>query len=46
MLVTVDKGSLSSEQAKFLESTRRATTDAAVRVRRAKYILAQITPQQ
>jgi hypothetical protein len=46
VLVTVDKGSLSSEQAKFLESTRRATTDAAVRVRRAKYILAQITPQQ
>ena len=46
VVLTEDKLTLNSEQVKFLESTRRATTDTAARVRRAKYILAQITPQQ
>jgi hypothetical protein len=46
VVLSEDKRSLSPEQAKFLESTRLATTDAAVRLRRGTYILAQITPQQ
>ena len=46
VILSEDKRSLDPEQAKFLESTRLATTDAAVRLRRATYILAQITPQQ
>jgi hypothetical protein len=46
VVLSEDKRSLNPEQAKFLESTRLATTDAAVRLRRGTYILAQITPQQ
>jgi hypothetical protein len=46
VVLTENKQSLNQEQNRFLESTRRATTDAAARVRRATYILAQITPQK
>lgn len=46
VVLTEDKRSLSQEQAKFLESTRLATTDAAVRIRRATYILTQIAQHQ
>lgn len=45
IILTEDKRSLAPEEARFLEDTRLATTDAAVRLRRTKFILDQITAQ-
>jgi hypothetical protein len=42
VLLTEDKRSLAPPQAKFLEDSRLATTDAAVRLRRTEFILDQI----
>jgi hypothetical protein len=46
VILTEDKTELNQIQMKFLESTRLATTDAAVRVRRAEFVLDQILSQQ
>lgn len=40
-----DKEQLSSEANKFIEDSRRATTDASARERRAKYIIKQIVKE-
>jgi hypothetical protein len=42
VLLTEDKKSLGPDQTKFLQDSRLATTDAAVRVRRTKFILDQV----
>lgn len=46
VLLTEDKRSLNDTQARFLEDSRLATTDAAVRLRRTRFILDQINQQQ
>jgi len=38
----IDKDYLSPEATKFIEDSRRATTDASARERRAKYIIQQL----
>lgn len=40
-----DKRLLDQDQSRFLEDSRRATTDAAVRIRRTKYLIGLITKQ-